>query len=136
MDIWRGSPGFLPGIFQGLCTNAVETAENDRERAEAGYYCGVILTEFNRPAESLFILLKNTVFYHMHDSWEAKSLVASLRNYALLNDRERIESTCNILVEKFPDTSYSRCAMRWQEKCKTEMSPKEILAVIQLPLEK
>lgn len=102
------------GMFSNaytLCTNALAVAAHDAERAEAGYYLGVILTEFGRPADSLLILLKNVVFYHMHVPWEAKSLVAALRNYALLDDAERIRITCETLIKQFPGTVYADSAL-------------------------
>ena len=90
-----------------FCTNAVANALTDTERAEAAYYLGRVLTELKQPVESLFMLLKNVVFYSYEGEWEAKSLMAVLSNYALLNDRERIVTTCNVLMRRYPDTAYA-----------------------------
>jgi hypothetical protein len=117
------------GMFSNtftLSTNALKVAGCDAERAEAGYYLGVTLTEFCRPADSLLILLKNVVFYHMHIPWEAKSLVAVLKNYTMLGDEDRIRITCDILVKQFPDTVYADSALQYRKMLDNKIPLTEI----------
>jgi hypothetical protein len=87
-----------------------DTAVNDAERAALAYYTGMCYAQLGQPLDSLFLLLRNVVFYSLEPGWEPRSLAAALPNYAALDRADEFHATCATLVRRFPATPYATAA--------------------------
>lgn len=98
------------GIALTALTNLAATASSDAERAEFLFYAGVSHAQRGEHVAALFALMKNSVFYSMHDAWEARSLTAALPSFAALGRKDEFVITCTTLTQRFPGTVWATIA--------------------------
>lgn len=100
------------GAALPLLTNALAAAQDDAGRAELIYCIGVSHAQRGEAVPALFALLKNSVFYSMHGTWEPRSLTAALGPFAALDRRDEYLHTCATLTQRFAGTVWDKTARR------------------------
>jgi len=98
------------GAALAALTNALAASASDAERAELLFYIGVSHAQRGEPVDALFALLKNSVFYSMHGTWEPRSLAAALAPFASLGRRDEFVTTCATLTQRFDGTVWAALA--------------------------
>lgn len=88
-------------------TNALAAATSDAERAELLFFTGVSYAQRGEHVSALFSLLKNSVFYSMHGTWEPRSLTAALAPFAALGRRDEFIITAATLTQRFSGTVWA-----------------------------
>jgi len=98
------------GAALAALTNALAAATSDAERAELLFCIGVSHAQRGEPVAALFSLLKNSVFYSMHGTWEPRSLAAALAPFASLGRHDEFLTTCATLTQRFDGTVWAALA--------------------------
>ena len=78
--------------------------------AEAQYYLGKVEQARNNHEQAIDEFARVNALYEAYDQWVAKAMLATAESYREMGQSGRANQTLQDVVERFPDTEYSRQA--------------------------